>query len=88
MRAVDSGIDVAGSGDFEATESLQRSQFGDDLFGDLAGSLAQPLRQLKAEWQSILAHLGLGRLLDDDVLYFDLVLPAQKIADVLDETAL
>ncbi len=88
LRAVDSGIDVAGSGDLEATESLRRRQFSDDLFGDLAGSLAQPLRQLKAERQSILAHLGLGRLLDHNVLNFYLILAAQKIADVLDETAL
>ena len=91
--ALDSGIDVTRSGDFEASESLWRRQFSNDLFGDLAGSLAQTLRQLKAERQSILAHLGLGRLLDHnvqkiDVLKFDPVLAAQKIAEVLDETAL
>jgi ADP-dependent phosphofructokinase/glucokinase len=93
LRAVDSGIDVAASGDFEAAKTLQRLQLSDDLFGYLAGSLSQTLRQLKAERQSILAHLEFGRLLDHNVqkinvLKFDLVLTAQKIADVLDKTAL
>ena len=93
MRAIDSGIDVAGSGDFEAAKTLRRLQLSDDLFGDFAGSLSQPLRQLKAERQSILAHLEFGRLLNHDVqkidvLKFDVVLAAQKIADVLDEAAL
>ena len=40
---------------------------GDDLFGDLARSLAQALRQFEGERQGVFAELDFGRLLDDDV---------------------
>ncbi len=51
---------------------------GDDLFGNLARRLAQPLCQLKRQRQGELAQFDLRRLLDDNVGQFDLILVAEK----------
>ena len=85
-RAVDISlqprIDVAGAGNLELVESFGKRPVGDDLFGNLAGSLAQSLGQLERQRQRKLAHLHIGRLIDDKVGQIDVVLLAQKRAHV------
>ena len=53
----------------------------DNLLGNFARRLAQLLRQLERKRQRKLAQFDLGRLLDDDVRQFELILVAEKLAN-------
>ncbi len=67
--AVDADVDVAGAGDLKFFKA-GISDSGEDLFGDLARSLAQLLREFKGEGKRVLAELDFWRLLDHDVRRF------------------
>jgi hypothetical protein len=78
---IEAGIDVAGAGYFERSEALDRSHPLDHFLSDLARRLAQRLRKLKRQGQSVLAELHPGWLLDDYLRQFKPIALAQEGAD-------
>ena len=70
--AIQSCIDVPGTGYFKAGESLDATKRSDDFLGYLPGSLSQVPCQLKGNRRCVLAEPDLWRLLND-VAYLDLV---------------
>ena len=81
-------VDISGSGDFEAIETIYFAETGDDLFRDLARSLAQALRKFERERQGVLAELDFGRLLDDDGGQVEPVLLLKEVANAVGKQAL
>src|SRR5215470_8689857 len=86
--ALDSRVDVTGSGEFDLVETLDRTKAGNDLLGNLARGFTQLFRQLEGERQSILAERGVGWLLDDDLGKTEIVGLAQEVAHALGQPAL
>ena len=87
LGAFHAGIDVAGPGDFDLLEALDRPDAADDLFGDLAGRLAKLLGEFKGERHRVLAQFHFRRLLDHDFRQVEVIGAAQKFAHLLGETA-
>jgi hypothetical protein len=71
--AIQTRVDVPGTRNLEARKTLDRAQCADEFFGYLSRSFAQLASELKCYRQSILAEFDLRRLLDDEVLGFDLI---------------
>ena len=86
--AVKLAIDVAGAGNGKRCETFQRHQVGDQFPGDRAGRSLEPASQLKGDWQRVLAHLQIGRLLDGDVREFNLVFGLKYRAEALAKKSL
>ncbi len=84
LAALEAGVDVSGSSNFEAIEALDGSDVGDDFFGDLAWSFSEFLRQFEGKRQGIFAEFDLGRLFDDDIRQLNLVLLEQELPDAFD----
>ncbi len=78
--AIDAGVDISCTGDFEFVEAFDRAHAGDNFLRDFARGLAQFFRQLESKGQSIFAELYFRRLFDDDGGEFEAVGAAQKVA--------
>ncbi len=81
-------VDISGSGDFQTIESIYFAETSNDLFRDLAGRLAQTLRQFEREWQGVLAELDFGWLLNDDCGQVEPVLLLEEVANSVGKQAL
>ncbi len=81
-------VDVPAARHFEFLKVGNRTDPGDDLFGNLARGLAQLPGKFESERQRILAKFNLGRLLNHDICCFQVVSTAQKLAQMLDQSAL
>ena len=57
---VDPRVDVSGAGDFQLLEAFDRTNAGDDLFGNLARRLAQLLRELESSGRAYSPSSTLG----------------------------
>src|SRR5713226_4775953 len=82
MAAVEAGVDVSGARDFKLLEAGNLAHGRNDLFRDLSGRLAQLLRQLKTQRQSVFTQLNVGRLVDNDARKLGVVEPLQQRAHV------
>jgi hypothetical protein len=87
LGAAYANIDVAAARHLEFLKAGNRADPGDDLFGNLARSLAQLAREFESERQRVLAKFDLRRLLDNDVRDFQVVSATQKLAQMLDQQA-
>ena len=87
-RAVELAIDVAGSGHGEAGEAFERHQLRNKFGGNRARGLLQATGQLKGNWQRVLAHGEVGRLLNRYVWEFDLILIVENRAQALTKQSL
>jgi hypothetical protein len=73
-------IDVSSAGNFEFVETRHRPNPGDDLFGNLAGSLAEFAGKFKRNRERVFSELNLGGLLDDDAGQIEAIGALQKFA--------
>jgi hypothetical protein len=80
-------IDVPGAGHFKFLKAWNRTDPGDDFFGNLARRFAKFPGKFESDRQRILAKFDFRRLLDDDVGYFQAVSTAQKLAQMCDQPA-
>ncbi len=85
--AVDAGVDVSRAGKLELFKTFDRTNAGDDFFGNFARRLAELLGEFEGEGERVFSHLDLGRLLDDDAGQVEIVGAAQEIAHLLGKTA-
>ena len=72
--------------DLEFFKARNRTDSGDDLFGNFARSLAQLPSEFESKRQRILAKFDFRRLLDDDVRVFQAVSATQKFAQMFDQS--
>ena len=87
-RAVQLAVDVARSGHGEAGEAFERHQLGDKFGRDRARGFLQTTGKLKGNWQRVLAHGQVGRLLNRYVWEFDLILIVENRAQALTKQSL
>ena len=87
IGAVYANVDVPAAGHLEFFEAGNRTNPGDDLFGDLARSLAEFAGKFESDRQRVLAKFNFRRLLDDDVRTFQVVSTTQKLAQMFDQSA-
>src|SRR5271166_1635107 len=87
FSALHLGVDVAGAGQFELLEAIEWSDAVDDLFRNLAGSLAQPLGQLERQRKRVLAQFHSRRLFHDNLRQVKPVGAAKKVAEMLRQPA-
>src|SRR5712692_3709921 len=73
-------IDVSGTSNFELFETGHRADPGDNLFGNLAGRLAELAGEFKGNRQRIFSELNFGRLLYDELGQVETVCTLQKSA--------
>ena len=85
--AVHANVNVAAARHFEFFKAGNRADPGHDLLRNLARSLAQLARQFEGEGQRVLAKFDFRRLLDHDRRDLQVVSAAQKLAQMLDQTA-
>ena len=87
LGAAYANVDVPAAGHLESFKARNRTDPGDDLFGNLARSLAEFPGEFESERQRVLAKFDFRRLLDDDVRAFQVVSTTQKLAQMFDQSA-
>ena len=65
--AIEERIDIPGTGHFEASEALNRTECGDDFLSDDLGRLAQGARELQGDGGGDFAEMQIGGRLQRDV---------------------
>src|SRR5579859_3733401 len=83
--ATNANVDIARPSNLEFLDARNLADFSNNLFGDLARSLAKLLSQLEGQRQGILSQGHIGGLGNYDVFDVKLVLPPQEGANVLDK---
>jgi len=78
--AIEAGVDVAGAGDFEAGEAIDRAEGGYDLLGDDFWGFAELAGEFKGDGRGEFAEFQVGGNLDGDGLDIEVVLCLQNRA--------
>ncbi len=85
LGAAYANVDVPAAGHLEFFKARNRTDPGDDLFGNLARRLAEFPGEFESDRQRVLAKFDFRRLLDDDVRAFQVVSTTQKLAQMFDQ---
>src|ERR1700747_2788717 len=70
VTAIETSVDVTGTGEFECLESRNISECGDYLLRGFARRLTQALRKFEGQWQRKFAKRNLWRLFDYNIRKF------------------
>src|ERR1035437_8618293 len=87
LGAAYANVDVSGASHLEFLKAGNRTDPGDDLFGNFARRLAKFSGEFESDRQRVLAEFDFRRLLDDDVRDFQVVSTTQKLAQMFDQSA-